>query len=126
MVGDPFRRTVWDDLDAGEEPLTLNVARHLPALRVNGRSHDITWIHRATTRGCRGADGSRVVLETTVISGKKLTTKSAVLRFIRRQGVVKAATASAPPRQQMAAPRTAAPPIRSYADSSERLARAGI
>lgn len=117
--------SVLDDLALGEEPITLNVARHLPALRVNGRSHDITWIHRAATRGCRGAGGSRVVLETTVISGKKLTTKSAVLRFVRRQGVLTDAKAP-PPLRQLAAPRNAPPLIRSYADSSERLARAGI
>ena len=71
--------TIADDIEAGEEPLSLSRALHLKELMVAGQPHNITWIHRAIRRGCRGADGNRVVLETTILFGKYVTTRSSVL-----------------------------------------------
>jgi len=100
-------RSILDDLEAGEQPLSLNVARRDPRLCIDGRVHDISWIHRATGRGCRAASGERVQLESTILSGRKITTRSAIARFIARQAAPTAPTTS---------------PAKAHADAVRRLA----
>ena len=82
---DVLQRTIMDDLDAGDGLLSLKEARKDRRLMVDGRAHDLPWIHRAATKGLRGVTGQRTVLETIVQSGRKVTTSSAILRFVHRQ-----------------------------------------
>src|SRR5690349_24249321 len=93
-MSDPLDRSILDDLEAGEEPLSLNRARSDPRLKVDGRKHDLSWIYRATRQGCRG-----VVLESTMIGGVRVTTRSAIARFIRRQATGADRPARRPDRQ---------------------------
>ncbi|HZL34211.1 MAG TPA: hypothetical protein VFC78_02805 [Tepidisphaeraceae bacterium] len=80
-------KDVWADLEAGEQGLTLNAARRLPAVRRDGRTVDLCTIYRWTTRGIpspSGKTGERITLETFQQSGRRCTTKPAVIRFLRR------------------------------------------
>jgi hypothetical protein len=85
-------------------------------LCLNGAKRSIGWIHRAANEGCIGAGGGRIVLDTININGRKVTTKSAIARFIRRQSQGPAIAGPSPRAFTQAAPTATA----------ERLARAGI
>lgn len=67
--------------------ISLNQARNLPALKRTGRGDqrpDPATLHRWCRDGVRGADGSRVRLESVRVGGKRMTTSIAVERFITR------------------------------------------
>jgi len=78
-------RSIMDDIAAGEEFVTLSQARRDRQLRIDGRDRDLSWCYRATGEGVRGADGTRVILESTTQSGLKVTTPSAITRFVYYQ-----------------------------------------
>jgi hypothetical protein len=80
---DPLARTILEDLAAGDTPIALSRAAHLPELMVNGRAHHASWLNRAARRGFLADGGARVKLETTKL-GKMVTTRSAVARFLHR------------------------------------------
>ena len=77
--------TILDDLEAGEEPLSLSKARRDKRICIDGRPHDLSWIYRAAKSGCIGQVGTRIKLETITFAGKNVTTRSAIGRFIARQ-----------------------------------------
>jgi hypothetical protein len=69
---------IFSDIEAGQEAVSLNEARNLPALKRNGKGVNLPSIYRWTSEGIRG-----VKLETVQIGGSRCTTAGAAMRFIR-------------------------------------------
>lgn len=82
---DLLHRTILDDLAAGESLISLREARNDRRLMLDGRPHEVRWIHRAASSGLRGVTGKRVILETIFQSGRRVTTESAITRFVHHQ-----------------------------------------
>jgi hypothetical protein len=62
-----------------EEAITLNRARHLPAVRRNGRAPDLATMYRWVTRGVAG-----VKLKSVKVGGARCTSEQAVRRFLEQ------------------------------------------
>jgi hypothetical protein len=72
-------------VSSGEELISLNQVRNLPALRRAGRGDrraDPATIHRWCRDGVLTRDHRRVRLESIRLGGKRMTTRSAVARFL--------------------------------------------
>jgi hypothetical protein len=68
---------------SGDENISLNVARCLPLFRRDGRQPDVATVWRWATRGVLRGD-RRVVLESHVVGGKRVTTAAACTAFIEQ------------------------------------------
>ena len=79
---DTGARDVLADIQSGSAALTASQIRKLPCLMVNGRQHDLSWVHRAFSSGCRAADGRRVRLASARTPGGRVTTREAVMRWL--------------------------------------------
>src|SRR5829696_3528231 len=61
--------------------ISLNMATRLPQVMRDGRPPNLATVWRWATRGIRRRD-RRILLETTCVGGRRLTTVAAVDRFI--------------------------------------------
>lgn len=84
MSDDYCDRDIWGDLAAGEVALSFGEARALPCLQRGKQRPQLCTLYRWSDRGSKpAAGGERVTLETFQQSGRRCTTRSSVLRFLR-------------------------------------------
>jgi hypothetical protein len=96
-------------IDLGTESLvSLAAACKLPFVMRDDRPLNYSTIIRWYQRGCGGPGGNRVLLETAVIGGRRVTSREAMLRFIASLTATPApANAIRSPRQRNLAMRAA-------------------
>ncbi len=106
-------RSILDDFANGEEAVSLKSVCHDPRLKIDGKARSIGWAYRAVNRGVRGKNGELVALEFAIVGSARVTSASAVKRFLYRlnQSIVnqtnETAAAKAAVKAQLAKPRNA-------------------
>ena len=104
--------------DGAESAITMTQAARLPELCVDGRPMNVAKLYRAASRPIRG-----VLLDTTPIAGRLVTTRPAVRRWLRalnENRPTQSTPAGTTPRRQQAVAR------RAHANAMSELARAGL